>query len=467
MLEILGKSNRYCDGISRRSFLRVGGFTCGAMAALPLADVLRAEAATGKKQSHKAVIHIFLAGGAPHQDTFDLKPDAPADYRGPMKPINTNVDGLQICEVFPQLAQRMDKFTVFRAISGCVDQHDAYMCMSGYKRADLAGVGGHPAVGSVIARLQGPVNRAVPPAVGLAAPATERRWSDPGDPGFLGPAYAPFRPFVVGDKPYDHALKIDKSTAGPGLDIIRLQGMTLDRLHDRRRLLGSVDKLRRAFDSLDVQALDSSMQAAMEVLSSNKLADAFDLSKESAKTRERYGDGKPYKFQYDGTPTANDQLLMARRLIEAGARSVTLSYGRWDSHGDNFGLVRDHGPKLDQCLSALVDDLKERGMLQDVLVLVWGEFGRTPKINKETGRDHYPPVNFALLAGGGYKHGQVLGSSTPDGAYIDSGAVHVQQVLAAVYRHMGIDPDSVTIEDRSGRPQYLLDNREPIREILA
>jgi hypothetical protein len=468
MLTIYGKKQRYCDGVSRRSFLRIGGFTFGSMALLPLADILRAEAATGKKpNSHKGVIHIYLAGGPPHQDTFDLKPDAPADMRGEMKPIPTNVDGLQICEVFPELAKRMDRFTLFRAISGCVDQHDAYQCMTGWKRSDLAVAGGYPAVGSVVAKVQGPTSSAVPAAVGLAAPATERRWSDPGDPGFLGPAYAPFRPFVVGAKPYGHAEKIDRSTHGPGIDIIRLQGITTDRLADRRRLLSTLDGMRKQFESIDVEAMDSATQAALDVLTSSRLADAFDLTKEDPKTVARYGDGKPYKFQYDGTPTANDQLLMARRLIEAGVRSVTLSYGRWDSHGDNFGLVRDHGRKLDQCLSALVDDLKDRGMLEDVLVLVWGEFGRTPKINKDAGRDHWPAVNCALLAGGKYRHGQVIGSTTSDGAYIESGAVHLQQVIAAVYRHLGLDPDTLTLMDRAGRPQYLLDHRDVIHEIEA
>ena len=466
MLAVFGKQQRYCDGLSRRSFLKIGGFTYGSMLSLPLADVLRAEAATGTK-SHKAVIHIFLAGGPPHQDTFDLKPDAPADLRGEMKAIGTNVPGIQICDLFPQMAKRMDQFTLIRSIAGCVDQHDAYQCMTGWKRSDLAGMGGYPAVGSVVTKVQGPVYPAVPAAVGLAAPARERRWSDPGAPGFLGPSYAPFRPFTVGAEPYDHARKIDSSTHGPGLDSIRLSGITPERLHDRRRLLNTLDGLRKDFESLDTEAMDAATQAALDVLTSSKLADAFDLSKESAKTRERYGDGKPYKYQFDGTPTANDQLLMARRLIEAGCRSVTLSYGRWDSHSKNFDLVRDHGPKLDQCLTALVEDLKDRGMLEDVLVLCWGEFGRTPKINKEAGRDHWPHANFALLAGGGYRHGQVIGSTTPDGAGIADRPVHLQQVLTAVYRHMGIDPEEVLLQDRSGRPQYLLEHREPIQELIG
>jgi hypothetical protein len=465
VIEIQGKQARYCDGISRRSFLKVGAFTFAGLG-LSQADILRAEAAT-RKRSYKSVIQIYLAGGPPHQDTFDLKPDAPAEYRGEFKPIPTNVDGIQICELFPLLAKRMDKFTLIRSVDGCVDQHDAYQCLTGWKRNDLQSAGGYPSLGSVLARLQGPVHASVPPAVGLAAPATERRWSDPGDPGFLGPAYAPFRPFVVGDKPYGHAEKIDKSTHGPGLDIIKLQGMSLERLQDRRRMLQAIDRTRRDLDGLQVEAMDAATQSAMDVLTSSRLADAFDLSKESQKTRDRYGDGKPYKYQYDGTPTANDQLLMARRLVEAGCRSVTLSYGRWDSHGDNFGLVRDHGPKLDQCVTALVDDLGDRGMLEDVMVVVWGEFGRTPKINKEAGRDHYPPVNFALLAGGSYRHGQVIGSSTPDGAQIESRPIHLQQVLASVYRHVGVEPDAVTLEDRTGRPQYLLDHREPIRELTG
>ena len=467
MLTIYGKKQRFCDRVTRRSFLQVGGFTFGSLAALPLADVLRAEAATGGVRPHRAVIHIYLAGGPAHQDTFDLKPDAPAELRGEFKPIKTKVDGVQISEVFPLLAQRMDQFTLIRSIDGCVDRHDAYQCMSGWTRTDLATAGGYPAVGSVLSRLQGPLYSSVPAAVGLAAPATERRWSDPGDPGFLGPAYAPFRPFTVGAEPYDHARQIDASTQGLGLDSIKLKGISPERLQDRRRLLKVLDGLRRDFDSRDVDAMDASTRAALDVLTSNRLADAFDLSKESPKTRERYGDGKPYKYQYDGCPTANDQLLMARRLVEAGCRSVTLSFGRWDSHGQNFELVRDHGPKLDQCLTALVDDLKDRGMLDDVLVLVWGEFGRSPKINKDAGRDHWPAVSCALLAGGGLRHGQVIGSTTPDGGYIDTRPVHLQQVLAAVYRHMGVDPETVTLEDRAGRPQYLLEHREPIRELVG
>ena len=194
--------------------------------------------------------------------------------------------------------------------------------------------------------------------------------------------------------------------------------------------------------------------------------DALDLSKEDPKIVERYGDGKPYNYQYDGSPTCNDHLLMARRLVEAGARSVTLSYGRWDSHGANFDLVRDHGSKLDQCLTALVEDLEVRGMLDDVTVLVWGEFGRTPKINPQAGRDHWSKVSCALLAGGGMRTGQVIGATNRLGEYATERPVHLQEVLATVYHNLGINTMSTTLTDPTGRPQFLLDHREPIRELV-
>jgi uncharacterized protein (DUF1501 family) len=202
------------------------------------------------------------------------------------------------------------------------------------------------------------------------------------------------------------------------------------------------------------------------VLTSSSLVDALDLSKEDPKIREMYGDGKPFKFQYDGAPTVNEHVLMARRLVSAGARSVTLSYGRWDSHGDNFGLVRDHGGKLDQCVSALVTDLDQRGMLDDTLVVVWGEFGRTPKINPKGGRDHWPQVSAALLAGGGFNHGQIIGSTNRLGEVPETRPVHIQEICATMYRALGIDTMSTTLLDNTGRPQYLLDHREPLKELI-
>ena len=215
-----------------------------------------------------------------------------------------------------------------------------------------------------------------------------------------------------------------------------------------------------------VKANDVFTKQAFNVLTSSRLLEALDLSKESPKVRERYGDGKPYKFQYDGAPTVNEQLLLARRLVEAGVRCVTLSYGRWDSHGDNFGLVRDHGTKLDQCLSALIEDLDERGLLDDVSVVAWGEFGRTPKINKSAGRDHWPQVSCALLAGGGIRAGQVIGATNRLGEAAVDRPVHFQEIIATLYQNLGIDPNSKPLFDPAGRPQRLVE-MDPLPELVG
>ena len=214
-----------------------------------------------------------------------------------------------------------------------------------------------------------------------------------------------------------------------------------------------------------MKGMDAITERALGVLTSSKLMDALDLSKEPTTVRERYGDGKPYKFQYDGAPTVNDQLLLARRLVEAGVRCVTLSYGRWDSHGKNFDLVRDHGRKLDQGLTALIEDLDSRGMLDDVTVVAWGEFGRTPRINKDAGRDHWPQVSCALLAGGGMRTGQVIGSTNRLGEHAKDRPVTFQEVFATLYHSLGINPETTTINDPTGRPQHLVE-KPAMRELI-
>jgi hypothetical protein len=224
--------------------------------------------------------------------------------------------------------------------------------------------------------------------------------------------------------------------------------------------------MRRDIDTSGIiEGMDSFSQRALDVLTSSKLVDALDLSKEDPDIVARYGDGKPYQFQYDGVATRNDHLLIARRLIEAGVRVVSLSFGRWDSHGKNADMVRDHGGKLDQCLSVLIEDLESRGMLDDVSIVVWGEFGRTPKINKEGGRDHWPQVSCAFLAGGGIRAGQAIGETNRLGEYATIRPVHVQEVIATLYHNMGINVATTTLTDSTGRPQYLVD-REPIRELI-
>ncbi len=443
MLTIFGRGNRFCDGISRRNFLRIGALGVGA-ASLNLTDIFRAEsraAQTGYSTSgsqQKAVINIFLGGGPPHQDMWDLKMDAPTEIRGEFKPIATSVNGIQICEVFPQIASRMDKCVVIRSLVGASGGHDGFQCLTGYPPNSLAALGGRPGLGSILAKVKGPVDPSVPPFVGLAKPTQHMPWSDPGRAGFLGAAYAAFKP------------------DGQGMADLTLKGTTLETLNDRKQLRASFDGLKQQMDA-GLKGVDDITERAFGVLTSSKLVDALDLSKESVKVRERYGDGKPYQFQYDGAPTVNDQLLMARRLVEAGARCVTLSYGRWDSHGQNFQLVRDHGGKLDQGLSALIDDLEVRGMLDDVTVVAWGEFGRTPRINKDAGRDHWPTVSCALLAGGGMKTGQVVGSTNRLGETAKDRPVKFPEVFATLYHNLGIDLSSTFINDPSGRPQHLVD----------
>lgn len=443
MLTIMGRSSTgFCDGVSRRSFLRIGTLAAGATA-ISLADVMRAEAdmaAAGRPKRHKSVINIFLAGGPPHQDMWDLKPEAPAEIRGEFRPIATKVPGIQICEVFPQIASIMDRCAIIRSVVGAAGGHDAWQCMTGWPPRELEFLGGRPSVGAVASKVLGPADPAVPPFIGLANRTQHVPWSDPGSYGFLGPAYGCFKP------------------EGPGLGDMQLHGITRERLDDRKQLLSSFDRLRRDIDNSGMMdGVDAFTQQAFGVLTGSKLLEALDISKEDPRVRERYGDGKPYQYQYDGAPTANEQLLVARRLVEAGARCVTLSYGRWDSHGQNFDLVRDHGSKLDQCFSALIEDLEERGMLDDVTVIAWGEFGRTPQINSGAGRDHWPNVSCALLAGGGMRVGQVIGSTNRLGEFAQTRPVHFQEVIATLYHNLGIDPSSKPLVDQAGRPQRLVE----------
>ena len=436
MLNILGHRYQLCDGVSRRSFLQIGGLALGG---LSLPQLLQAEAASGIGRSHKAIIMIFLPGGPPHQDMFDLKMDAPMEVRGEFKPIKTNVPGIEICELMPKLAQMMDKFVVIRSIVGATGSHYAFQCLTG--RSDRQQPpGGWPALGSVVAKVQGAVHPAAPPFVGLSPPMGEMRWADAGKPGFLGPGYAPFRP------------------NGEGKGDMVLSGITPERLNDRRSLLASFDRFRRDADARGMlDGGDMFNNQAFGVLTSSKLADALDLSKEDPRVVERYGKGKP-KNVSDGGPRLMEHFLMARRLVEAGARCVTCAFSRWDWHGGNFRRGREDMPMLDQGVTALVEDLHQRGMDKDVTVVVWGEFGRTPQINNNAGRDHWPRVSCALLACGGLRTGQVIGATDRLGGEASDRPVHFQDMFATLYHKMGIDVTKVTLPDLTGRPQFLVDN---------
>jgi hypothetical protein len=446
MLTILGQPQKnFCDGVSRRAFLKIGGLALGG---LSLPQILRAEAASGVRRSHKAIIMIFLPGGPPHQDFFDLKMDAPSEVRGEFRPIKTNVPGIEICEHFPLLAGMMDKLIPIRSIVGASGAHDAFECVTGHRRNGQQPPGGWPALGSVMSKLKGPAHPAMPAFVGLSPKMGHVPWSDNGQPGFLGVAHAPFKPDGEG--------KVD----------MVLNGVTLDRLGDRKALLSGFDRFRRDADASGMMAgLDNFNEQAFGVLTSSRLMEALDISKEDPRIRERYGKGDPNN-RNDGGPKLMEHFLMARRLIEAGSRCVTLAFSRWDHHGGNFSACRQDMPMLDQGLTALIEDLHRRGLEKDVSVVVWGEFGRTPKINKDAGRDHWPNVSCALLAGGGMRTGQVIGSTDRLGAEAKDRRVHFQEVFATLYHRLGIDVNQVTLPDLSGRPQYLVDRYQPMAEVI-
>lgn len=458
MLSILGRKPRgkqgFCDGLSRRSFLTVGGMAMGGVA---LSDVLRSEAQAGVGATHKGIINIYLPGGPSHIDLWDQKDDAPKEIRGDFRPIKTNVPGVEICEMFPKMAQMMDKFVPVRSISDADGRHDGYQCMTGRRRGDMGPPGGGwPAAGSWVSHIQGPLNSAVPPNVALMYPCGNKTWGEVGHGGYLGVAQNPFN--LVGRKA--------RSTN----DSMVLQGITPERLKDRGALVQAFDQFKREADTTGVmESMDVYGQQAMGILTSSKLADALDLSKEDPEVVARYGKSDE-KFQRDGAPKMVENFCVARRLIEAGARYVSLNYSRWDWHGGdgmNFPRSRQEFPLLDSGLSALVTDLHERGLDKDVAVVVWGEFGRTPKINKRNSRDHWPRVSCAMLAGGGMSTGQVIGATNRYGEYAAERPVKFQEVFATLYKCAGIDSSNTRIFDQSGVPQYLVDQGvEPIHELF-
>jgi hypothetical protein len=461
MLTISGRAHAsYCDGVTRRDFIRLGGLALGG---LSLPQLLQAEARSGTGNSHKAVIMIFLAGGPPHLDMFDMKPDAPSGIRGEYKPISSNVPGLEICEYMPRLAQMMDKFTVIRSLVGAADDHSAGQSLTGYRDAVSKAQGGRPSLGSVVSRIQGPVHPDVPPFVGLSPRTGEVRWGNPGESGYLGLAHTPYTPFRT-EAPGRVNRNNRRSTGAPGLSLDE-KVITPERLSGRRSLLHRLDSLRRTLDGDEaMEGMDRFTQRAFDVLYSRRVFAALDVTKEDPRLRARYGIGD-MKNEADGPPCCMDHFLMARRLVEAGVRVVTISFGRWDTHGQNFRSCRTRIPKLDMALSTLVTDLHLRGLDKDVSVVVWGEFGRTPRINKDAGRDHWPRVNFALLAGGGMRTGQVIGSTDNIAGYAKDRPITFQNVFATLYHNLGIDPGSAVV-DRSGRPMFLLDEREPISELI-
>jgi hypothetical protein len=435
MLRFLGTPHRFCDGLRRRDFLQIGAFGAG----LTLADLLAARAASAASassaasaktasRSYKSAIMIYLPGGPSHMDMYDLKPDAPAEYRGEFRPIKTNVPGVEICEHFPLQARMWDKLACVRSIVS-VDEHSDSLVMTGYPDR-VNRTANHPSFGSVVSKLRADNNGAVPPFVSL------RGMSRGTEPGYLGIAHRPFTP------------------GGAGNANLRLaKGVSLDLLDDRRGLLAAFDDTRRDIDaSGTMKGMDAYTEKALEMVTAGVVRDALDLKKEDPKTLERY--------------KGVEQFLTARRLVEAGVGCVTLSIGGWDTHGQNFTTLKKQLPLVDRGIANLIQDLHDRGMQDDVITVMWGEFGRTPKINGNAGRDHWAPVMSALIAGGGLKMGQAVGSTTAKGERPKDRPCTVPMILSTIYRQLGIDP-SITFLNGSGRPMYILDEREPVKELLG
>jgi hypothetical protein len=425
MLTLWGPRQRFCDGLSRRNFLKIGAFGAG----LTLAEMLRLRARAGQAGApRKSAIMIFLTGGPSHLDMYDLKPNAPAEYRGEFKPIRTNVPGVDICEHFPRQARLWDKLAVVRSVVA-VEEHSDALVMTGFTENENR-TAHHPSIGAVISKLRGAAAGDVPPFVSL------RGMSAGTEPGYLGIAHRPFTP------------------SGPGLANLRLaQGVTATRMGDRKDLLSRFDAVRRDVDATGTMlGMDGFTTRAFDMVASGTVRRALDLKREEPRARDRY--------------KGVEQFLMARRLIEAGVGCVTLAIGGWDTHASNFKTLRRQLPQVDRGVANLIEDLHDRGMDKDVVTVMWGEFGRTPRVNgSDGGRDHWAPVMSALVAGGGLKMGQAIGTTSARAEYPKDRPYRASQVLSTVYQALGIDP-ALTFPNGSGRPMYLLDDREPVAELL-
>ena len=431
MITIQGKRQNFCDGISRRNFLQIGALSVGG---LSLADILRAESQSDSPLRRKSIINIYLPGGPTHMDTFDLKPEAPIEYRGEFNPIATNVPGMEICELMPNLAKIGDKYAIVRSVTGLRNEHRPNQSDSGWNELSLRVVGGRPGIGAVVSKLHGTTNGTAPTSVSFGSL---------GSSGYLGPEFKAYRPDSYGRA----NLTLNRS-------------ITEDRLTDRNSLLSSLDCMRRDMDQTQrMAAMDEFNQRATTVVTSGQLGDALDITKEDPKVVEQYGANKSGRY------SSNKNFLLARRLVQAGVRVVGLNWGGWDTHGNNFGIMKTQLPALDVGLSALFNDLETHGLLDDTIVLMSGEFGRTPRINGNAGRDHWPSAAFWFVGGGGLRTGQVIGSTNRTGERALDRPVHLQQIYATVYRQLGINL-STKMNDPAGRPQYILENREPITELL-
>jgi uncharacterized protein (DUF1501 family) len=437
---------------SRRDFFRVGGLCMGG---LTLADLLRLKAhgAVDSQRSSKAIIFVYLFGGPSHVDTYDMKPDAPAEYRGEFQPIRTNVPGFDICELMPRQATIADKLALVRNMTFNPNFHDPVELLSGVRKPTESGTAARPDFGCVVSRLRERQRHDLPPYVALDETVGQRFRNGP---AYLGLAH---KAFIVRGNLDNFSLNRNVSPT---------------RLHDRTTLLHQFDSMSRELETArgELASIDHFTAQALEMVTSPRVRDAFDINHEPMRLRERYGTGSALR------------LLQARRLVEAGVPVVTLTFGEeeracivgmtassWDTHTGNFTCLRTMLPRLDQAVHALVTDLHDRGLDQDVLVYVGGEMGRTPRVGQGTGngaspdgRDHWPRAGFGLFAGGGLRMGQVVGRTDRYGSASVGVPYRPQNMLATLYRTLGIDP-ATTLPDYAGRPTFLVEDQRPIAEL--
>ncbi|MBC8354996.1 MAG: DUF1501 domain-containing protein [Planctomycetes bacterium] len=453
------KRTSFCDGVSRRNFLRIGSLGFGG---LSLANLLKAEAALGSASRSNSVVMIYLPGGPTQHESFDPKPDAPSEIRGSFRPISTQVPGVRFCELLPKLSGMANQFSVVRSLVGMENRHESFQCYTGRaggRNEDNEPAGGWPSFGSVASKVLGPSAGGMIPYVDAAPKMGYQPYGNRGIhlqgpsswPGFTGYEHIPF------------ALEGEVKS-----DLV-LNGVDLSRLGNRRELLAALAKYQQKVES---GGTDNFQEQAFGMLSSSRLGEALDVEKEPQAVRERYGEVQKTDPSFGGAPQSPQHLLLTRRLIEAGVRCVSVAFGAWDWHANREGTIEylsnKYLPVFDHALSVFLQDLDERGLLDTTTVIVWGEFGRTPRINAKGGRDHWPGTQSVLMAGGGIQGGRVVGETDRIGGVPAERPVHVQEVFATLYHNLGIDTNGVKIPDLNGRPRYLVDdNRQPIKELFS
>ncbi len=423
-----------CDGSTRRDFIKIGAL---GLTGLTLADLNRTRAATQAKNPsptrNTSVVWLWLGGGPTHVETFDPKPEAPVEFRSVTGVVKTNIPGISIGGTFPKLAAHADKMAFVRSFAHRNSGHGGgtHWVMTGYNfvAADNGAGANKPGIGAILARYRGPNN----PATGL--PTYVRTSSILGDgPAWLG---APYAPFDIGGR--------TRQNMTPQVSV--------DRLNDRRALLHGIDDVNREIDRTGLMdGLDSFESQAFDLILS-KARETFDIKHEPAKLIEKYGTG------------LGQQMLLARRLVEAGVGFVTVSFGGWDMHGNIKAGMERNGPKVDQAVSAFLEDVHERGLSQNVLLVITGEFGRTPRINGNAGRDHWAPLSTLALAGGGLKMGQVVGESTAKAEVPKSTPISPQDLMATIFHVLGI-PQDLHYKDPTGRPTPMIQGGKPIAELI-